>query len=368
MTAFGCPAHVYTDPPEASSTDGGDDNGGDGGDNGDNGDNGGSPTPTSGASTTGPSASTTGSSDETGTSTGTGETGEMDATTVSTTAPFGECGDGRLDRGESCDFSYAENKDDGACTKDCQNAYCGDGLVWAGQEQCDHGTANNDTLYGGCRGDCTFGPSCNDGIVQPEEECDASAPEVEGSVKCDAGTCRMMARVAFVTSAQFSGDIGGLTGADATCVGAATAAGLDNAGNFLAYMGDGAAAPVTRFIDGAKAKGFPYARRDGQKLANDLDDLFWNGPRIPLVITELGTALPPEQLVWTGVGLHGEADGEHCEAWGTTYFKYKGRVGRISPATDSDADLFNWQIDGDWVKYTFRPCFTKAVHLYCVED
>jgi len=105
--------------------------------------------------------------------------------------------------------------------------------------------ANNDNLYGGCRGDCTPGPRCNDGLLQPEEECDASAPVTEGSVECDAGNCRLKARVAFVTAATFSADLGGLVGADAACVAAADAAKLDNAGSFLAYMSDGVAASRT---------------------------------------------------------------------------------------------------------------------------
>jgi len=292
--------------------------------------------------------------------------GEMGATDE---APKGECGDGRLDPGETCDLSYSENKDEGACSSTCQAAFCGDSLVWAGEEQCDNGMANNDLLYGGCRENCTLGPRCNDGVLQPEEECDASAPVTEGQVQCDAGNCRMMARVAFVMSAEFTGDLGGLAGADAACVAAAAAGKLDNASSFLAYMGDGTAAPATRFVDGAKDKGYPYARRDGKKLADDLDDLFATGPRVPLVITELGTMLPPEQYAWTGVDIHGEPGGTDCEGWSTDYFKYTGRVGQISPATDSDADIFTWKIDGDWVDYTSVLCFTtNAVHLYCFED
>jgi hypothetical protein len=71
---------------------------------------------------------------------------------------------------------------------------------------------------------------------------------------------------------------------------------------------------------------------------------------------------------WTGVGLHGEPDGGHCEAWSTAYFKYSGQVGQISPVSDSDADVFDWKIDGHWVKYTSLLCATKTVHLYCFEQ
>ena len=360
--ALGCPAYGPSDSPSQGGSSGAEVGGdADPGDDGDDGDGPGAPTS---APTTGPTL-TTGSGDATD-ATG----GSSDTTDAGTTqAPTGECGDGRVDRGESCDISYVENKDDGACTKSCQIAFCGDGLVWSGQELCDHGTANNDNKYGGCRKNCTPGPSCNDGVLQPEEEeCDASAPSPEGAVECDPGSCRMNARIAFVTAAQFSGDLGGLAGADAACVAAAKAAKLDNAGSFLAYMSDGAAAPANRFVDGLADKGYPYARRDGQKLANDLADVFATGLRVPLVITEMGTALPPEQLAWTGVDIHGQPGGEDCNGWSTEYLKYSGRVGQISPVTDSDPDIFAWKIDGDWVDYASRSCATKAVHLYCFED
>jgi len=75
-----------------------------------------------------------------------------------------------------------------------------------------------------------------------------------------------------------------------------------------------------------------------------------------------------EQLAWTGVDIHGEPGGTDCEEWSTKYLKYTGRVGQISPATDSDADIFNWRIDGDWVDFNFRSCSTKVMHLYCFED
>ena len=75
-----------------------------------------------------------------------------------------------------------------------------------------------------------------------------------------------------------------------------------------------------------------------------------------------------EQLAWTGVDIHGEPGGTDCEEWSTKYLKYNGRVGQISPATDSDADIFNWRIDGDWVDFNFTSCSTKVMHLYCFED
>jgi len=45
-------------------------------------------------------------------------------------------------------LGYCWNKDEGPCSSNCQAAFCGDSLVWAGEEQYDHGMANNDLLHG----------------------------------------------------------------------------------------------------------------------------------------------------------------------------------------------------------------------------
>jgi fibro-slime domain-containing protein len=65
---------------------------------------------------------------------------------------------------------------------------CGDGIVSIGEE-CDDGAANNTGGYGKCNADCTLGPYCGDGIVQPQyEDCDDGTKIVlEGA--CPSG-CR----------------------------------------------------------------------------------------------------------------------------------------------------------------------------------
>ena len=50
---------------------------------------------------------------------------------------------------------------------------CGDGII-NGDEQCDDGPSNSDTIYGGCTTQCAIGPYCGDSKVDPAfgEECD----------------------------------------------------------------------------------------------------------------------------------------------------------------------------------------------------
>jgi len=87
-----------------------------------------------------------------------------------------ECGDGVATRFEFCDDGTEQNTGEyGHCMPDCQalGPHCGDGNIDAGFEECDDG--ENLGGYYGCNPDCTVGPSCGDGVRQPElgEECDA---------------------------------------------------------------------------------------------------------------------------------------------------------------------------------------------------
>lgn len=331
------------------------------------------PSPTSAQPTTGAGSSSgdLGAGSTSGAVATTGTTGSDagSSTTGTTAAPVPEgCGDGELDPGEACDDGFGGNSDDAACTSTCAAAVCGDGLLWAGHEECDHGVNNNDNSYGACTESCTYGARCGDGVLQPEhEECDASARPVEGAAECDPAACRFLARVAFVTAARYSGALGGLALADSVCVAAAAGQGLDQSGSFRAWLSDGVATPKTRLKKAAADPGYPYVRLDGQLLADDLDDLVAHGPKVPLDVTETGAALKPLELVWTNIGADGEPFSavNHCAEWTSAALVATARAGKVSPA--SIAELPAWRTARRWTSDGGQPCKSKA-HLYCLED
>jgi len=48
-------------------------------------------------------------------------------------------------------------------------------------------------------------------------------------------------------------------------------------------------------------------------------------------------------------------------------FKVTGLVGQVSPASDSEADLFGWRSVAHWTKFASLACSYKR-HVYCFED
>jgi fibro-slime domain-containing protein len=95
-------------------------------------------------------------------------------------APF--CGDGNPNGPEQCDQGAKNGTPTSTCDTQCR-IKCGNAVVDAG-EQCDNGAALNNSIYGGCRNNCTLAPYCGDGFKNGTEQCD------DGKNDGTYGTCK----------------------------------------------------------------------------------------------------------------------------------------------------------------------------------
>lgn len=307
-----------------------------------------------------------------------------------------ECGDGELDAGESCDLAGAnddegectttcqlptcgdglvradveqcdegpDNDDAGACTSQCALATCGDGLVRAGVEQCDLGPDNSDA-YGGCTPACALGPRCGDQVLQPEyEECEPGDRGLDGVV-CGPG-CRHEARLVFITSAVFDGDLGGLDGADLECRLAAEAAGIAAWPRFRAWLSDDTGSPLTRFTQGPATVGVPYVLLNGARVADDLDDLLAAGPQRGIDVTETLEMLPTQRPTWTNTSFTGATHNptDHCARWTSNDPARSARVGMASAPPDA---VQTWKDKRLFTSWTTNGC-ASSWRLYCFEQ
>jgi hypothetical protein len=127
---------------------------------------------------------------------------------------------------------------------------------------------------------------------------------------CTGGACSVGGgtKSVFITSAAYSGNMGGLTGADAKCQMHATNAGLS--GTFMAWLGDSTNGPANRFT---KAGGpFVLAKR-GITVANNWAELASDTHQHALDSDENGsTSLP------LGTGTCASSTGGH-QFWSNTY-------------------------------------------------
>jgi len=129
---------------------------------------------------------------------------------------------------------------------------------------------------------------------------------------CTNGDCH---RRAFITSTTYTGNLGGLAGADAKCQARAAAVGLK--GVYLAWISDSTGSPATRFV----RSNAPYIRVDGVVIANNWADLTDSSIANVLNRDEFGNTLSPYQYPYTNTSANGyqaSASGYSCTNWTTT--------------------------------------------------
>lgn len=289
------------------------------------------------------------------------------------------CGDGYVGPREGCDDGNLLPND--GCEPDCRPTGCGDGVQSVGEE-CDDGDQDNtDACTTWCRmarcGDTEqqVGEECDDGDIDPSDDCTATCLNAicgdgvlhEGREQCDDGNavagdrcspmCNLLAVTVFVTSVRYSGDLGGLAGADAKCQALADKSGLQ--GIFKAWLSVGGPGPADRF-----EHGLPIQRVDNTPVAPNLDALLADEALLaPIDLTEGGVEVPSgagcseSGLAWTNLRADGSALGAaHCDHWTSPAGSAPKEVGR--------ADL----ADKQWSATPCEVSCSSLLRLYCFQQ
>lgn len=185
---------------------------------------------------------------------------------------------------------------------------------------------------------------------------DGAAPD-GGDAGCNAKPdCT---RAVFVTNQTFTGELGGIAGADGKCNAAANASGHPRIQGrpFVAWVSDSSSSPMTsaRFVRGT----CEYVLPNCDVVARDWTQLVGGTLKNGINLDENGRTVP-SGLVWTGTKADGSTTAPlslNCNDWGTASSSYLGAQGNIGV------------IDASW---TYSPSVLYAscdslFHLYCFE-
>jgi hypothetical protein len=158
-------------------------------------------------------------------------------------------------------------------------------------------------------------------------------------------------RRAFITSTGYTGNLGGLAGADAACQARATAGALSNPTRFKAWLSTSTVNAKDRLTSGG-----PWVRVDGIPFANSLTDLTSSTLFTGLAVDEFGGHAM--DAAYTGTGSAGLVEGTYtCSDW--TYGGATGPPYAAGGLTDSAYS--------DWTYGAVFFCNGPA-RLYCFED
>lgn len=174
-------------------------------------------------------------------------------------------------------------------------------------------------------------PTTDAAVGDATLEAEAAAPlGCQGAIACQ--------RVVFVTSVEYTGDLGGVAGADAKCqarADASTVAGIHGR-TFLAWVSTLATSPSTRMTHGT----MPYVLGDGRAIASNWGDLTDGSLINGIDLDELG--LRRADSAWTATNSIGASyTGQSCQDWTSS------KPGDKAPSGNVGGNGGGWSASGD---------------------
>ena len=212
----------------------------------------------------------------------------------------------------------------------------------------------------------------NDGVLDADDNCPLEGPNLDGF------GCPILSKTVFVTSESYTGNLGGLAGADQKCNDLAAAASLS--GDYKAWLSDGIEAPSTRFTQSPDVS---YQLVDGTVIAVGYDNVLAPALLAPINLTELGVAKPTNVWTNTSGGQPAASLGDPCPQPG---FICGGSCNAWTAAVEPDPEgeqgvpygestavsgaIGGGQFEGGWEftsVYPLLSCASTAA-LYCFEQ
>jgi len=161
------------------------------------------------------------------------------------------------------------------------------------------------------------------------------------------------AKILFTTDNSYTGNLGGVAGANAKCALEATAAGLP--GTFLAWLSDGTTSPSATFVQSL----VPFVRADtaGTVIAPNWTGLTSGTLTNTIFSDATGTSLGSAGLdIWTGVNANGTASTTNCSGWTSASGSVAGTIG---------GQLIT---NSGWTTFFTGQACSGTGHLFCVQQ
>jgi hypothetical protein len=254
----------------------------------------------------------------------------------------------------------------------CGQAFTGGGPGGDGGED-----ASNDSPGAGedsPGGDSVTGDAGGDGIAHDGVAHDGSPPHDASSIEGGSGDAMANdgvvgpAKVVFITSTLYTGDLGGLAGADSKCQSVAM---LALKGTFKAWLSSTATSASQRLTHSTG----PYVLTDNTTVASDWAGLTSGTLLHPIDLTETGMSAPIPTIncgstsvlpaAWTSTAPNGSLNGmrDTCTDWTTNGPSYGAGLGVVGQTNST------WTAGcGSESSVNTDPICASQASLYCIEQ